>query len=428
MIKIFDIKAREILDSRGNPTIEAEITLSDGSFGRAQVPSGASCGKLEAYELRDNDKKRFLGKGVLKAVDNINNIISKKLIGQDPFSQKNIDNLLIDIDGSANKNNLGANAILGVSMANAWACANSKKIHLFEYLNPQQKFVTPVPMMNIINGGQHADNKIDIQEFMIMPVAAKNITDAIRIGSEVFHNLKKLLKKFGHNTNVGDEGGFAPNLDSAKQALDYISQAIENAGYKVGDDIVMALDCASSEFYKDNKYHIAGENRILDQDGLLKYYQDLINNYPIFSIEDPCAEDDYDGWKMITKEFGDKIQLVGDDLFVTNPKMIQKGIDEKMANSVLIKVNQIGTLSETLQSIKLAQNNGYNAIISHRSGETEDVTISHIALATNAGQIKTGSLCRSDRIAKYNELIRINEYLSNGSFDLSFGGKNILKY
>ena len=424
MTEIIAIQAREILDSRGNPTLEAEVILSDGSYGSACVPSGASTGSLEAHELRDNDKKRYMGKGVLRAVENVNEVISANLIGLNPFDQRGIDNLMIEIDGTLNKSSLGANAILGVSLANAVACANSLGIPLYRHIGGSNAHKMPVPMMNIINGGEHADNKIDIQEFMIMPIGAKNINEAIRIGAEIFHNLKSLLKKDGHNTNVGDEGGFAPNLNSAREALDYISKAVIKAGYEVGKDIVFALDCASTEFFKDGKYHLKGENKILNQDELIKYYADLINNYPIFSIEDPFAEKDFAGWKAMTAEFGDKIQIVGDDLFVTNPKIIQKGIDQKMANSVLIKINQIGTLTETLDAIELAKNNNYNPVISHRSGETEDTTIAHIAVATNAGQIKTGSLCRSDRIAKYNELIRINDSLGAQS---KYAGTAILK-
>ncbi|MDA9231396.1 phosphopyruvate hydratase [Rickettsiales bacterium] len=424
MTEIIAIQAREILDSRGNPTLEAEVILSDGSYGSACVPSGASTGSLEAHELRDNDKKRYMGKGVLRAVENVNEVISANLIGLNPFDQRGIDNLMIEIDGTLSKSSLGANAILGVSLANAVACANSLGIPLYRHIGGSNAHKTPVPMMNIINGGEHADNKIDIQEFMIMPIGAENINEAIRIGAEIFHNLKSLLKKDGHNTNVGDEGGFAPNLNSAREALDYISKAVVKAGYEVGKDIVFALDCASTEFFKDGKYHLKGENKILNQDELIKYYADLINNYPIFSIEDPFAEKDFAGWKAMTAEFGDKIQIVGDDLFVTNPRIIQKGIDQKMANSVLIKINQIGTLTETLDAIELAKNNNYNPVISHRSGETEDTTIAHIAVATNAGQIKTGSLCRSDRIAKYNELIRINDSLGAQS---KYAGTAILK-
>jgi len=424
MTIISRIKAREILDSRGFPTLEAEIHLVDGSCAIAAVPSGASTGSLEACELRDGDKTRFLGKGVLKAVANVNEKIAAKLIGFDANKQKEIDQIMIEMDGTENKSSLGANAILAVSLACAKAQAASQKIPLFEYLGGNDAQILPVPMMNIINGGQHADNKIDIQEFMVMPVGASSIKDAIRIGAEIFQHLKSLLKKNGHNTNVGDEGGFAPNLDSAKEALDYIAKATEAAGYKLGTDVVLALDSASSEFYRDEKYNLAGENRILTSEELISYYEELVNNYPIFSIEDACAENDFAGWKSITEKLGKKIQLVGDDLFVTNPKILQKGIDEKMANAMLVKVNQIGTLTETLAAINLAKSAGYNNIISHRSGETEDTTIAHIAVATNAGQIKTGSLCRSDRTAKYNELIRIEEHLGSRA---KYAGKSILK-
>lgn len=413
MVTITKIKARQIIDSRGFPTLEADVYLSDGSFGSAAVPSGASTGTLEACELRDGDKSKFLGKGVLQAVENVNQIISKKLDGFDATKQQEIDNLMIELDGTNNKSKLGANAILGVSLAVAKAVAASKKVPLFSYLGGENATTLPVPMMNIINGGKHADNKIDIQEFMIMPVAATSIKEAIRIGAEIFHNLKSLLQKDGHNTNVGDEGGFAPNLDSTSQALDYIAKATQKAGYNLGDEVLLALDSASSEFYQDGKYNLAGEGKILDSEQLVSYYENLVNNYPIFSIEDACAENDFEAWKNITKTLGNKIQLVGDDLFVTNPKILQQGIEQNMANAMLVKFNQIGTLSETLNAINIAKQAGYNNIISHRSGETEDTTISHIAVATNAGQIKTGSLCRSDRIAKYNELIRIEEYLGD---------------
>ncbi len=424
MTKITALKAREILDSRGFPTLEAEIHLADGSIATAAVPSGASTGSLEAHELRDGDKARFLGKGVLKAVANVNTKIASKLIGFDAEKQKEIDQLMIDLDGTENKDSLGANAILAVSLAAAKASAISKKIPLFEYLGGSEARVLPVPMMNIINGGKHADNKIDIQEFMIMPVAAESVRDAIRIGAEIFQHLKSLLKKDGHNTNVGDEGGFAPNLYSTKEALDYVAKATQKAGYELGSEVVLALDAASTEFYKNGKYDLEGEGCILTSDELVRYYEELVNNYPIFSIEDACAEDDYEGWKNITKVLGKKIQLVGDDLFVTNPKILQKGIADHMANAMLVKFNQIGTLSETLNAINIAKSAGYNNIISHRSGETEDTTIAHIAVATNAGQIKTGSLCRSDRTAKYNELIRIEEYLGNRAI---YAGNSILK-
>ena len=418
-MKITAIKAREVLDSRGFPTVEADVTLENGVVASAMVPSGASTGKLEACELRDGDKSRYLGKGVLKAVENVNGAITEKLIGMDSKDQKAIDQAMIDLDGSENKSNLGANAILAVSLAVAKAHSAASGVNLFDHVRSLYSvkldgYKMPVPMMNIINGGKHADNAIDIQEFMIMPFGAKNIADAIRMGAEVFHHLKSLLKEGGFVTNVGDEGGFDPNFNSATQALDYILKAIEKAGYKAGTDIKLALDSASSEFYEDGVYDMQGEGKRLSGDELVEYYKDLVAKYPIFSIEDGAAEDDYETWKKLTLELGDKVQLVGDDLFVTNPKILQKGIDDKMANSILIKVNQIGTLSETLDAIALGANNGYNSVISHRSGETEDNFISHIALAVNAGQIKTGSLCRSDRIAKYNELIRMNELVDSG--------------
>ena len=419
-MKISSIQAIEVLDSRGFPTVEAVVTLDNGVSASAMVPSGASTGKLEACELRDGDKNRYLGKGVLKAVANVNEKIAEKLKGMDAADQEAIDQAMIDLDGTENKSSLGANAILAVSLANAKAYASANNIALFDHVRSLYEidldgYKMPVPMMNIINGGKHADNAIDIQEFMIMPFGAKTMADAIRIGAEVFHHLKSLLKKDGFATNVGDEGGFAPNFGSAVQALDYIMKAIEKAGYKPGEDVKLALDAASSEFYEDGIYNIAGEGKKLDSKQIVDYYKELVEKYPIFSIEDACAEDDYEGWKAITAELGDKIQLVGDDLFVTNPKILQKGIDEKMANSILIKVNQIGTLTETLAAIALGAKNNYRSVISHRSGETEDPFISHIALAVNAGQIKTGSLCRSDRIAKYNELLRIENSLAGKS-------------
>src|SRR3989338_1883316 len=422
MAKIANIKAREVLDSRGFPTLEAEIHLDNGAIGIAAVPSGASTGSLEACELRDGDKTKFLGKGVLKAVENVNKKIAAKLTGFDAGEQKKIDQLMIEMDGTENKSNLGANAILAVSLAYAKACATSKKLPLFEYLGGKNATILPVPMMNIINGGKHADNKIDIQEFMIMPVGAVSVKDAVRMGAEIFQHLKSLLKKDGHNTNVGDEGGFAPNLNSAKEALDYIAKATEKSGYKLGDDVVLALDCAASEFYRNGQYHL--EEKIMSSDELIGYYEELVKNYPIFSIEDACTENDFDGCKKITEKLGKKIQLVGDDLFVTNPKILRDGIARGLANAVLVKVNQIGTLSETLDTIEIAKSAGYNNIISHRSGETEDTTIAHIAVATNAGQIKTGSLCRSDRTAKYNELIRIEEHLESRA---QYAGKAVLK-
>jgi len=422
MSEIIEVKAREVIDSRGNPTVEADVVLEDGSFGTAIVPSGASTGINEACELRDGDKKRFLGKGVLKAVENVNTLIAEKVIGMDAFEQREIDNAMIALDGTPNKTKLGANAILAVSLATAHAAANSYEMPLYRYIGGTNAHILPVPMMNVINGGAHADWCNDIQEFMIAPIGAPTIREAIRMGAEVFHNLKKILKSKGFVTSVGDEGGFAPALTSAKEALDCMSEAVVQAGYKLGTDFRFALDCAASEFYKDGKYNI--DKKALTADQLIKYYEELVKTYPIFSIEDAMAEEDYNGWKSATKALGDKIQFVGDDLFVTNPKLIQKGIDEGMANSVLIKLNQIGSLTETLDAISLAQRNGYTTIVSHRSGETEDVTLTHVVVATNSGQIKTGSLSRTDRIAKYNELMRIEEALGK---EAVYAGKSILK-
>jgi enolase len=423
MQNIKKIKAIQILDSRGFPTIEAQVTLSNGTFASAGVPSGASTGKFEACELRDNNPQIYLGKSVLKAVENINTKIANLLIDSDPSQQNIIDQKLIDLDGTSNKSNLGANAILAVSLAIAKANASCNRLHLFEYIGGKDAVTLPVPMMNIINGGKHADNQIDIQEFMIAPIGINNFEDAVRSGAEIFHQLKILLKKNNFNTNVGDEGGFAPNLSSTTQALDFIAQAVDKAGYKLGEEIMLALDCASSEFYHDGLYNLAGEGKKLNHHDMVEYYCDLIKKYPIFSIEDPCSEDDFDGWKLITKKLSNKIQLVGDDLFVTNPKILKKGIDEKLANAVLVKINQIGTLTETFETINIAKSANYKNIISHRSGETEDASIAHIAVGTNAGQIKTGSLCRSDRTAKYNELLRISNYLGNKAI---YAGKTIL--
>ncbi len=411
MTAILDIHAREILDSRGNPTLEVDVTLESGSFGRAAVPSGASTGAHEAAELRDNDKGRYGGKGVETACANVDGEIFETLSGMDAEDQLLIDQIMIELDGTENKSRLGANAILGVSLAVAKAAAEEAGQPLYTYIGGVNAHLLPVPMMNIINGGAHADNPIDIQEFMIVPDGATSIADAVRMGAEVFHALKKALQDAGHNTNVGDEGGFAPGLSSTDDALGFIMKAIEAAGYKPGEDISLALDAASSEFYKDGKYELAGEGKSLDAAGMCAYYADLVARFPITSIEDGLAEDDWDGWKLMTETLGSKIQLVGDDLFVTNPKRLKKGIDDGIANSILIKVNQIGTLSETLEAIEMAHKAGYTAVISHRSGETEDTTIADIAVATNAGQIKTGSLSRSDRLAKYNQLIRIEELL-----------------
>lgn len=420
MPQIDIVYAREIIDSRGNPTVEADVILEDGAMGRAAVPSGASTGSMEAVELRDNDKRRFHGRGVEKAVKSVNDEISPAIRGMDAEDQKHIDEEMIKLDGSENKSRLGANAILAVSLAVAKAAANSAGISLYRYIGGVKACTLPVPLMNIINGGAHADNPIDIQEFMIMPVGAKSIKDAIRMGSEIFHSLKKILHGKELNTAVGDEGGFAPNLRSSAEALDVISEAVTKSGYKLGKDVVLALDAASTEFYKKGKYELKGEKKSLSSDQLIKYYEKLIKDYPIVSIEDPMSEDDYKGWASITKALGNKIQLVGDDLFVTNPKIIKKGIKDKLANAVLIKPNQIGTLTETLEAVDIASKAGYSSILSHRSGETEDTTIAHIAVATNCGQIKTGSLSRSDRLAKYNELIRIEEELDDSASYASF--------
>ncbi len=408
MSKIKSIKAREILDSRGNPTVEVDVILESGVLGRASVPSGASTGQREALELRDNDLNRYNGKGVLKAVSNVNNVIKPVLIGEDALNQERIDNIMIKLDGTKNKSNLGANAILGVSMAVLKAASNYYKEPLYKYFD--KEISMPRAMMNILNGGMHADNGLDFQEFMIVPEAS-SFAERLRIGSEVFHSLKKVLKEKGLSTNVGDEGGFAPNLNTNKEALDSIMEAIKFAGYEPGKDVFIALDVAASEFYKDDKYYLKGENRILSTIGLINYYEDLISNYPIISIEDPVDENDWDGFKEITERLGNNIQLVGDDLFVTNKEYLQKGIDMKAGNAILLKVNQIGTITETLETIKMAKDAGYKTIISHRSGETEDVIIADLAVALNLGQIKTGSLSRTDRTAKYNELLRIEENL-----------------
>ncbi len=424
MSAITDIHAREILDSRGNPTVEVDVILDSGAFGRAAVPSGASTGAHEAVELRDGDKSRFGGKGVLKAVDAVNDEIYDALAGMDAEDQLAVDRTMIDLDGTPNKSRLGANAILGVSLAVAKASAEEAGLPLYRYVGGTFARTLPVPMMNIINGGAHADNPIDIQEFMIQPVSAASVAEGIRMGSEVFQALKKALKDAGHNTNVGDEGGFAPNLKSAEQALDFIMQAVEKAGYKPGEDITLALDAASTEFFKDGKYVLAGEKKTLDPKAMVKYWAKLAGNYPIVSIEDGMSEDDWDGWKMLSEALGDKIQLVGDDLFVTNPVRLARGIEQGIANSILVKVNQIGSLSETLEAVDLAHRNGYTAVMSHRSGETEDSTIADLAVATNCGQIKTGSMSRSDRIAKYNQLIRIEEELDTVA---RYAGRSIIR-
>jgi len=411
MSEIIDIHAREILDSRGNPTVEVDVTLEDGSTGRAAVPSGASTGAYEAHEQRDGDKSRYGGKGVLKAVDAVNGEICNELTGLDATDQRMIDLLMIDLDGTENKSRLGANAILGVSLAVSKAAAEACSMPLYRYIGGANARVLPTPMMNIINGGAHADNPIDIQEFMIMPVSAESMADSVRMGAEVFHALKKTLHDAGHNTNVGDEGGFAPNIGSTDEAIGFILKAIEKAGYRPGDDIALALDAASTEFYKKGKYELAGEGKSLTSEQFARYLVDLCDRYPILSIEDGMAEDDWDGWVALTGMLGDRVQLVGDDLFVTNPDRLAMGLQRGAANSILVKVNQIGTLSETLDAVELAHLHGYTAVMSHRSGETEDTTIADLAVATNCGQIKTGSLSRSDRIAKYNQLIRIEEEL-----------------
>jgi enolase len=413
MTAIVDIIGREILDSRGNPTVEVDVVLEDGALGRAAVPSGASTGAHEAIELRDGDKARFLGKGVLKAVDAVNGEIFDALSGMEAEDQRRIDDALLRLDGTPNKARLGANAILGVSLAVAKAAAESRELPLYRYLGGVGAYLLPVPMMNIVNGGVHADNPIDIQEFMIMPVGAATCADAIRMGSEVFHTLRKALKDAGHATNVGDEGGFAPNLRSADEALSFVTKAIEGAGYRPGEDIVLALDCAATEFYRDGRYQMQGEGKSLDSAGMVQYLAGLAGRFPIVSIEDGMAEDDWQGWKALTDALGGRCQLVGDDLFVTNTSRLGEGIAKGVGNSILVKVNQIGSLSETLDCVAMAHAAAYTTVISHRSGETEDATIADIAVATNAGQIKTGSLSRSDRTAKYNQLIRIEEELGD---------------
>jgi enolase len=424
MTAIVDIIAREILDSRGNPTVEVDVLLEDGSRGRAAVPSGASTGAHEAVELRDGDKKRYLGKGVGKAVDAVNGEIFDALSGLDATNQVQIDTAMIALDGTENKARLGANAILGVSLATARAASISRELPLYRYVGGVFAHVLPVPMMNIVNGGAHADNPIDFQEFMVMPVGAKTFAEAVRMGSEVFHTLKAALKADGHNTNVGDEGGFAPNLKSAQAALDFVMTAIDKAGYKAGEDIVLALDCAATEFFKDGAYVYEGERKTRDPKAQAKYLAKLVGDYPIVSIEDGMSEDDLEGWKILTDLIGKKCQLVGDDLFVTNTKRLSMGIETGLGNSILVKVNQIGTLTETLAAVSMAHNAGYTAVMSHRSGETEDSTIADLAVATNCGQIKTGSLARSDRTAKYNQLIRIEEELGPQAH---YAGRRALK-
>jgi len=424
MTAIIDIVGREILDSRGNPTVEVDVVLEDGSFGRAAVPSGASTGAHEAVEKRDGDKHRYSGKGVLKAVDAVNGELFDTLSGMDAEDQRRIDTTMIELDGETNKSRLGANAILGVSLAVAKAAAESASLPLYKYVGGVSSRILPVPMMNIINGGAHADNPIDIQEFMILPTGAATFAEALRMGAEIFHTLKSGLKAAGHNTNVGDEGGFAPNLGSAEAALEFIVKAGESAGYKVGSDFVLGLDVASTEFFKGGQYVLEGEGKTLDPAGMVDYLAGLVANFPIVTIEDGMAEDDFAGWKLLTERLGGKIQLVGDDLFVTNPARLQQGIKDGLANAVLIKVNQIGTLSETLDAVDMAHRAGYTCVMSHRSGETEDSTIADLAVATNCGQIKTGSLARSDRLAKYNQLLRIEEELGEQAI---YAGRAALK-
>ena len=424
MSTIIDIHAREILDSRGNPTVEVDVHLESGAMGRAAVPSGASTGAHEAVERRDGDKARYKGKGVLEAVAAVNGEIAEEIVGFDALEQVGIDRTMIEMDGTPNKGRLGANAILGVSLAVAKAAAEYTGQPLFRYVGGTSARVLPVPMMNIINGGEHADNPIDIQEFMIMPVGAENIRDAIRMGSEVFHTLKKELQNAGHNTGIGDEGGFAPNLNSARDALDFILKSIEKAGYRPGEDIYLALDCAATEYFKGGRYEMKGEGKSLSIAENVDFLAGLAADYPIISIEDGCSEDDWEGWKFLTDKLGGKIQLVGDDLFVTNPKRLAEGISKGCANSMLVKVNQIGSLTETLQAVEMAHRARYTNVMSHRSGETEDATIADLAVATNCGQIKTGSLSRSDRLAKYNQLIRIEEMLGETA---EYAGRSILK-
>ena len=424
MTAIVDVHARMIVDSRGNPTVEVDVTLEDGSFGRAAVPSGASTGAHEAVELRDGDGSRWLGKGVDKAVDAVNGELADAIIGIDAEDQAAIDTAMIELDGTPNKGRIGANAILGVSLANAKAAAEARGLPLYRYVGGVSAHMLPVPMMNIINGGMHADNPIDFQEFMIVPVGAENIVEAVRCGAEIFHTLKKGLHDKGLSTSVGDEGGFAPNIGSAVEALDFIMQSIEKAGYRPGDDVMLALDCAATEFFRDGLYRLDGEGRALSPAEMADYLADLTRRYPIFSIEDGMGEDDFEGWKLLTDQIGHSTQLVGDDLFVTNPVRLAQGIKDGLANSLLVKVNQIGTLTETLEAVSMAQRAGYTAVMSHRSGETEDATIADLAVATNCGQIKTGSLARSDRLAKYNQLIRIEEELG---IVARYAGRSILR-
>ncbi len=422
MSAIAKIIAREVLDSRGNPTIEAEVVTESGAVGSAMVPSGASTGIREALELKDGDENRYLGRGVLKAVENIETKISSVVIGMDVTDQSGVDQAMIDLDGTPNKASLGANAILAVSMATAHAAANEKGIPLYEYLGGDGPFIMPVPMMNIINGGAHADNSVDIQEFMILPVGASSIREAVRYGTEIFHALKSVLSAKGLSTTVGDEGGFAPNLSSNEEAIEVILEAIEKAGFEAGEDILLGLDVASSEFYEDGKYNLESENRVLSAEAFIAFLAPWFDKYPLITMEDGMAEEDWDGWRLMTDKFGENVQLVGDDLFVTNTEILKEGIDKNIANSILIKVNQIGTLTETIAAINMAKEAGYTAVVSHRSGETEDTTIADLAVATSAGQIKTGSLSRSDRVAKYNRLMKIEDQLGDRA---SYPGKDV---
>jgi len=422
MSAIAKIIAREVLDSRGNPTIEAEVVTESGAVGSAMVPSGASTGIREALELKDGDENRYLGRGVLKAVENIHTKISSVVVGMDVTDQAGVDQAMIELDGTPNKANLGANAILAVSMATAHAAANEKGIPLYEYLGGDGPFIMPVPMMNIINGGAHADNSVDIQEFMILPVGASSIREAVRYGTEIFHALKSVLSAKGLSTTVGDEGGFAPNLSSNEEAIEVILEAIEKAGFEAGEDILLGLDVASSEFYEDGKYNLESENKVLSAEAFIDFLAPWFDKYPLITMEDGMAEEDWDGWRLMTDKFGENVQLVGDDLFVTNTQILKEGIDKNIANSILIKVNQIGTLTETIAAINMAREAGYTAVISHRSGETEDTTIADLAVATSAGQIKTGSLSRSDRVAKYNRLMKIEDQLGDRA---SYPGKDV---
>ena len=424
MTEIIDIHAREILDSRGNPTVEVDVTLADGSMGRAAVPSGASTGAHEAVELRDGDKGRYLGKGVAKAVEAVNGEIADALVGFEADEQRALDMAMVELDGTPNKGRLGANAILGVSLASAKAAADYSGMPLWRYVGGAAAHVLPVPMMNIVNGGEHADNPIDIQEFMVMPVGADSLAEAVRWGAEVFHTLKKELSQAGYSTGIGDEGGFAPALSSTREALDFVLRAVEKAGYAPGEDMMLALDCASTEYFENGRYEMKGEGASLSPEENVRYLEALVADYPILSIEDGCAEDDWDGWKMLTDALGGRVQLVGDDLFVTNPERLSEGIAKGTANSLLVKVNQIGTLTETLEAVEMAHRNRMTCVMSHRSGETEDATIADLAVATNCGQIKTGSLSRSDRLAKYNQLIRIEEALGDSA---TYAGRSILR-